>query len=182
MKELSLHILDLAENSITANALLIELDITENTAENFVSIKLKDNGKGMSKDVLTKVTDPYYTTRTTRNVGLGIPMFKMNTELTNGEFSIESTPGVGTTIFGKFTYNHIDRPPLGNIASTVTGIVMSLENSDLCYTHTYNQESFSLDTREMRQMLGENVNLSEVFVLNWVQSYIKDNLDVLYQQ
>ncbi len=176
MKELSLHILDLVENSITAGAKNIKLTITENLTDNVLAIIIQDDGCGMSAEKLVAVSDPFYTTRTTRNVGLGIPMFKMNTAACEGTFDMTSQVGVGTTLSGTFRYDHIDRAPLGDIASTITAIFMSLESADLVYLHTYNDKQFTLDSKEMRQMLGDAVPLSDVAVLQWVEQYVAENL------
>lgn len=180
MKELALHILDLVENSITAGASIISLQIDEDTTADKLTIAIADDGCGMSEEILKTVTDPFYTTRTTRDVGLGIPMFKMNAELCGGHFSIDSVLGQGTELSGQFQYSHIDRPPLGNMSTTIVGIVMSLEaGCDLHYTHRYNQREFELNTIEMREMLGAEISLSDVSVLQWVKDYVAQGLAAL---
>ncbi len=179
MKELSLHILDLVENSITAGAKNIDLTITENVKDNILAIAIKDDGCGMTAEKLTAVSDPFYTTRTTRNVGLGIPMFKMNTAACDGQFNMTSQVGVGTKLCGTFRYDHIDRAPLGDMAATITAIFMSLDSADLIYMHSYNDNLFKLDSKEMRQMLGDDVPLSDVAVLQWVEQYVTENLQAI---
>lgn len=177
MREIAHHILDLVQNSITAKATLINLKIIEDLRANRLSVYLADNGVGMSPEILARVTDPFYTTRTTRSVGLGIPMFKANAELCNGGMTIQSELGIGTSFDIDFDYDHIDRPPLGDMANTIVGIVLSLESGcDLVYEHTYNHNTFTLDTREMRQMLGEDADLCAVEVLQWLQGYVAESL------
>jgi signal transduction histidine kinase len=113
MKDLSLHILDIAQNSISAGASIIGINIDENLAANTMAIEVTDNGSGMPAEVLERVTDPYYTSRTTRRVGLGIPLFKQNAEATGGSLYIDSEEGRGTSLNATFVHNHLDRPPPG---------------------------------------------------------------------
>lgn len=182
MREIALHILDLVQNSITAKATLITLDIVEDLIENRLKIVIGDNGIGMTQEIVDKVTDPFYTTRTTRSVGLGIPMFKANAEMCGGGMVITSAPGVGTTVTVDFEYHHIDRPPLGDMSTTIVGIALSLEQEcDLTYTHTVNGDCFALDTREMREILGEGADLSEVSVLQWLKEYVAEGLAEIHK-
>jgi anti-sigma regulatory factor (Ser/Thr protein kinase) len=176
MKELALHILDLIQNCITAGADLIKLTISENHEENTLTIKIEDNGCGMDEDTVNRVIDPFYTTRTTRAVGLGVPMFKVSAEMCGGDFSITSEVAVGTTVEAWFMYDHIDRPPLGDMPATIVGVVLSLEEANFVYRHAFNDEIFELNTKEMREMLGEDVSLSEVEVLQWVKGYVSEGL------
>lgn len=176
MKELALHILDLVQNCITAGATKIDLTVIEDHLNNWLSIRIQDNGCGMSAAVLEQVTDPFYTTRTTRSVGLGIPMFKVNAQMCGGDFSIQSEVGVGTIIEARFKHNHIDRPPLGDMSTTIVGIVLSLEGCDLIYSHQVNEGLFYLSTEEMREMLGDDLDLGDVEVLQWVKGYVKEGL------
>ena len=125
MRELSLHILDLAQNSLTANAKRLDILITEDKAGDRLTITLKDDGKGMSPEFLKNVTSPFTTTRTTRKVGLGIPMFKANAELSGGDFDIWSEVGVGTRMTANFVLSSIDRPPLGDMVSTLVTLVIA---------------------------------------------------------
>ena len=125
MRELSLHILDLAQNSLTAGASRLDIIVEIDHKKDLVAITLSDDGKGMAPDFLKTVTSPFTTTRTTRKVGLGIPMFKENAELTGGTFSIESTVGVGTKMRAGFVLSSIDRPPLGDLAATMISLVVS---------------------------------------------------------
>lgn len=174
MKELSLHILDIVENSIKARASLIELIIDEDLAKDTLSIEVKDNGVGMSKEVLEKVINPFYTTRTTRKVGLGIPLLKENAERCRGFLKIISQEGRGTQILAEFQHSNIDRPPLGNLADTIVAIVNNELMQEFILKRIYNGTSYSLDTREIKQVL-EVDSLAESDILLWIKDYINTN-------
>ncbi len=175
MKELSLHILDIGQNSVSAGASLIEIIVEENSVKDTLRITVKDNGRGMSAETLGKVVDPFYTSRTTRKVGLGIPMFKANAEQCAGAFKLVSEVGVGTELCAEFKRSHIDRVPLGNMADTIMAMVMANPQGDLRYLHTVDECSFSVDTREMREALGD-VPLDDVSVLMWIKEYVEEGL------
>ncbi|NLF44014.1 MAG: ATP-binding protein [Bacteroidales bacterium] len=178
MKDLSLHILDIAQNSIVAGASLIQINIEENTKDNTLTISITDNGKGMSEETLKKVTDPYYTSRTTRKVGLGIPLFKQNAEKCGGHFSIQSTEGKGTITEAVFEHNHIDRPPIGDIAGVVIILVSANPELDFIYSHNINEKNYTFDTREIKEIL-EGIPLNEPEVVKMLRGMIKDNLSEL---
>jgi len=167
--------LDIGQNSVTAGASLVEILIAEDTAKDRLSILIRDNGCGMDAETAAKVTDPFFTTRTTRKVGLGIPMFKANAELCDGSFRLQSAPGVGTELEAVFRRSHIDRVPLGDMADTIMAMVMANPRGDLLYRHSLDQRTFEVDTREMRAALGE-VPLDEVEVLLWVRGYVAEGL------
>lgn len=176
MRELSLHILDIAKNSVKAGADLIEIDVLENEAKNLLTIGINDNGCGMSEEFLKTVKDPFSTTRTTRKVGMGIPLFLAAAEQCGGGLTITSEEGVGTKVFVTFQYNHIDRAPLGDMAGTMTTLISGSPKIDFLYRHTKNGKEFVLDTRELRKVLGE-VPLDEPDVVMWIDGYIKEGLD-----
>lgn len=181
MRELSLHILDIAQNSIVAEADEIRIAIIEDFAEDRLAICIKDDGKGMDSETLKKVVDPFYTTRTTRKVGLGIPMFKAAAEQCEGQFSITSNLGVGTDITAEFKHSHIDRMPLGNMSDTLITIINSNEKIDLMYTHKIENEKFTLSTKEIKKTLGE-LPITNLDVLIWLRDYIKENLNEMYSK
>lgn len=181
MRELSLHILDIAQNSIVADAEEIRIAIIEDHREDRLAICIKDDGRGMDQETVKKVIDPFYTTRTTRKVGLGIPMFKQAAELCEGSFSITSSPGVGTDIVAEFKHSHIDRMPLGNMSDTLITIINSNEKIDLMYTHTIDEEKFTLSTRDIKKTLGE-LPITNLDVLIWLRDYIKENLEEMYEK
>ena len=175
MPEISLNILDVVQNSVTAGASLTEVGIAADTAADTLEVTVQDNGHGMSPEQVERVTDPFFTTRTTRKVGLGIPFLKMAAEITGGSFHIESSLGVGTRTTAVFGLRHIDRMPMGDIASTMTALIGPSPDIDFILRYRVDDKSFVLDTREMREIL-EGVPLSEPAVLTYVADYINENL------
>ena len=173
MRELALNILDIVENSVKANATLIEIDVS--AKDNLLTVSVKDNGKGMSEDFLSKVTDPYTTTRTTRKVGLGLPLLKMEAEMSGGRFSISSKLGVGTIVTTDFQIDHIDRPPLGDLGETMSTLLSGEDSVDYVLTYSVNDVGFTLDTRELKAEL-DGVPISEPEVLLFVKNYIRENI------
>lgn len=174
MKELSLHILDLVQNSLTAGASQVEIEVFEDFAQNRLCIAVKDNGRGMTAEQSRAALDPFVTSRTTRKVGLGLPLFKAAAEQTGGGLQIQSQPGVGTTVQVEFQHDHLDRAPLGDMADTLVGIIALNESCRLVYRHVRNGREFRLDSEEMRGILGE-VPLSHPEVVAWLGQYIKEN-------
>ncbi len=173
MKEISLHILDIMQNSVAADADLIELAVIENEKEDILSFSVKDNGKGMSEEFLASVTDPFTTGRKTRKVGLGIPLLKNAAELTGGGIEIESKLGEGTTIKANFVYSSIDRQPLGNMSETMHQLITSYEDVDFIYSHKVNDKELLVDTREFKKVLG-GVSFKENAVSLWILEYLKE--------
>lgn len=176
MKELSLNILDIAENSVRAKAKNIKIEIEE--TEETILIRISDDGCGMTEDFLKKVTDPFSTTRTTRNVGLGIPLLKLEAELTGGYVDIKSvhesvSQNHGTVTTALFYKNHVDTTPLGDIISTVVTLIQCNPELDFLFRHTMPQKSVTLDTKEMRTMLGE-VPLNNAEVIMWLKGYLSE--------
>lgn len=181
MKELSLNILDITENSTKAKAEFIEIAISE--SEDQLCIRITDDGIGMSEGTLLSVADPFYTTRTTRKVGMGIPLFRFAAEQTGGHLSITSkhiekhTEHHGTTVTAMFYKKHIDFTPLGDVISTLTTLIQGHPTVDFLFTHRNGERCVSLDTREIRAVL-EGVPLDTYEVLLW----IKDNLTEQYKE
>ncbi len=177
MKELSLNILDIAQNSITARATLIFIEIDED-GEN-LAFSISDNGCGMSKEMVKNVSDPFCTTRKTRKVGLGIPFLKMQAEMTGGSFSIVSKSELdyplehGTITKAAFKKNHLDFTPLGDIISTLCTLIHGIGDIDLVFTHKSGENEVRLDTREIRAVLG-GVSLSEPEILEWIGAYLSE--------
>ncbi|AOT72740.1 ATP-binding protein [Geosporobacter ferrireducens] len=181
MKELSLHILDIIQNSISANASLIKIIIEEDDSMDKFSIKITDDGIGMDREMLEKVTDPFITTRKSRRVGLGISLFKAAAERCNGSFSIESVKGEGTTVLAVFQRSHIDRAPLGNMAETIATCIHGNEYIEYYYKHIYNKEIFTFDTKEIKKITGE-LPIIAVEVITWIKDYIQEGLNELYSK
>lgn len=179
MKELSLHINDIIENALKAQADLVKLTITEDMENNFLSIKISDNGKGMSKEFRSKALDPFVTSRTTRPVGLGLSLFEAAAKRAGGSFRLLSKENLGTVVMARFQRDHIDRAPLGDMVSTIAAVVLSLGNADLIYEHRIGKRKFRMDTREFRKMLGEKVPLNNLEVVKWIKGYVRENLEEL---
>ena len=180
MRELSLNILDIAQNSITANASLITVEVAENTVDHSLLIGIYDNGKGMSEEQVKSVIDPFFTTRTTRKVGMGIPLFKMAAEQTGGSLEIKSEIGIGTEIRAIFKTDSVDFTPLGDVASTIQMLITMNTDRDFVYKHSVNEKEFICDTRELKAILGD-VPLDTYEVSQWILEFIKENTEVLYK-
>lgn len=176
MKELSLNILDITYNSIKANAETIEISIVEQGSENLLKIEIRDDGCGMDEEFLRGVIDPFVTTRTTRKVGLGIPLFKQSAESADGSFSISSKVGEGTTVCASFRIDHLDRMPIGDMSSTMVSLIQANDRIRFLYRHKTDQGGFIFDTDELHAQLGD-VPLSEPMVLSWIEEYINENLE-----
>ncbi|MBR5825454.1 MAG: sensor histidine kinase, partial [Clostridia bacterium] len=153
MRELSLNVLDIAQNSISAKAALIEIELVENNEENTLLIGIYDNGKGMTKQQLEAVRDPFFTTRTTRKVGMGIPLFKMAAEMTGGYLEIESEVNKGTCVKAFFRTDHLDFIPIGDMTSTMVTLITMNSAVDFIYRRSLGTAIFTLDTREIKKIL-----------------------------
>ena len=180
MQEISLNILDIVQNSIRANATLIEVTIEEVPSADVFAFTVKDNGCGMDEEMVKKVIDPFVTTRTTRKVGLGISLLRSLAQQAGGDIKLESKVGVGTVIRADFSYNHIDRQPLGDISAVMVSLISMNPSLDFVYTHSFEKEQFQLDTRELRKILGDEVSFSEISVATWIGDFIKENLTEIY--
>ncbi len=182
MKELSLNILDITENSVKAGAALTEILIDE--TDEFLKITIKDNGCGMTAEVLRSVQNPFYTTRTTRKVGMGIPLLKMQAEQTGGEITIESRTveehpeNHGTVVTASFNKNHIDYTPLGDIVSSIVTLIQGHPETDFLFRHNKCGLNIELDTRQMREILGGDVPLNSFEVICWVKEYLLEQYSV----
>ncbi len=173
MRELSLNILDASQNSVSADAGLIEIEVTEDTKKGEMRILIEDNGTGMTTEQTKRVTDPFYTTRTTRKVGMGIPLFKMAAEMTGGTFSIRSQAGKGTKIIAVFNTRSTDFTPLGDMSSTISLLIAMNTRIDFIYRHTVDERAFTLQTPQLKQILGD-VPLSDPNVVEWIKAYIDE--------
>lgn len=180
MRELSLNILDIAQNSISAGASLITIEVSESLVDHNLLIGIYDNGKGMSEEQVRSVIDPFFTTRTTRKVGMGIPLFKMAAEQTGGRLEIKSELGVGTEVRAYFKTDSVDFTPLGNVASTVQMLITMNTDRDFLYKHSVDGKEFVADTREIKAILGD-VPLDTYEVSQWILEFIKENTEVLYK-
>lgn len=173
MRELSLNVMDVVQNSISANASLIE--ITQRESGDSLVITIRDNGCGMTPEQVESVTNPFFTTRTTRDVGLGVPLFKMASEQTGGSFSIESEKGKGTLVTAGFCADHIDMTPVGDMNETILLLVTCNPDIDFVYIREREDKGFTLDTRELREVLGGDVPLGSPDVVAWIRDYLAEN-------
>ncbi len=180
MRELSLNVLDIAQNSIAAGASLTEIVIRENTEKKELLIGIYDNGKGMTAEQVKNVQDPFFTTRTTRKVGMGIPLFKMAAEQTGGSFTIESRVGEGTRVEALFKTDSIDFTPVGDMESTVSTIVSMNEDKDFIYIRSVDDREFTFSSQEIKQIL-DGVPLSEPSVMMWIEGHLKEQTEELFK-
>lgn len=174
-----MHILDLVQNSIEAGATSVKLEIIEDNVADTLTIRVSDNGRGMDAETQRRVLDPFVTTRTTRRVGLGLPLIDMSTKRCGGYLRIDSRVGEGTVVEAVYQHSHLDRPPLGNITETVKAVVVANPELDFVYCHTVNGTAFSLATQEITAALGD-MPLTHPTVLGWLHEYLRDNLANLY--
>ena len=174
MTEISLNVLDVAENSTRAGASLVEITLAADTAADTLTLIIKDNGCGMTPEQVAHVEDPFFTTRTTRKVGLGVPFLKQAAESTGGSFRIVSEPGVGTTDTAVFGLSHIDRMPVGDISTTIQNLIIYHPDTDFVYTYRCDDNEFVLDTREFREVLG-GVPLDTPDVAQYIKEYLVEN-------
>ena len=182
MRELSLNVMDIAQNSISAGAELIVIDVCEEPEADGMTIRISDDGVGMTAEQAARVTDPFFTTRTTRKVGLGVPLFKMEAEMTGGSFEVVSEKGVGTTITAKFVPSHVDMIPLGDINSTVLLLIACNEDRNFIFHHRIRSREFTLDTRELRAVLGNEVRLNSSEVTEWIKGYLSEQTQFIKEE
>lgn len=177
MKDLSLNLLDIAENSVKAGATLTRLHILQEG--NTLTFRVADDGCGMTEEILKGVTDPFYTTRTTRKVGLGLPLLRMAAEQTGGSMEVQSKhkdahpDDHGTVVTAVFHTDHIDCPPVGDLVATVTTLIQGHPDTDFHFLHAMDGREVELDTRQLREILGE-VSLAEFEVLQWISGFLTD--------
>ncbi len=174
MEDLSLHILDVAENSIIAGAKNIEILINEDIKKDLLTIEIIDDGSGMDKEMTEKITDPFVTNRTTRRVGLGIPLLKDAAEMANGDLEIISEQGLGTKVKATFQYSHIDRKPLGDIKETLISLIIGNLEVDFKFVNKNNGHTFEFDTKKMKEDLLES-NMNTLTVLSYIEKNLKRN-------
>ena len=178
--------MDIAQNSIVAGAGRVEVIIEESVPEDRLSISINDNGKGMSPEQVESVTNPFFTTRTTRKVGLGVPLFKMEAEMTGGSLNIESELGVGTRLTANFVPSHIDMIPLGDINSTMLPLITQHPEINFVYRRTYTradgtEKEFSIQTDEIKEILGDDIPLDTPEIYLWLKEFFEENTKELYE-
>lgn len=179
MKDISLHVLDIMQNSAAANAERICVEIRTDKNTGILEIMIGDNGCGMDSELLSRVDDPFSTTRTTRKVGLGIPLFKASAEQSGGSFEISSEKGFGTKVTARFAIDNIDRPPLGDIAGVITDMAAAYPEVGIQLLLKNGNQKFEFDSRQVAERLGE-VPISEFAVVKWLREYIGEGIkDIL---
>ena len=179
MKELSMHVYDLMENSTAANSTLVTLTIRDSSRDNIYDFTIEDNGKGMSPEFLAKVTDPYTTSRTTRKVGLGLPLIKMNTEHCGGGMTLESQLGIGTKLHVWFQLDHLDRPPMGDLSGTIVMLAAAHEDIHIVYRHITDEGEYTFDTEEIREAL-DGMSMNDVSVMKYLKEMVQENLEEIH--
>ncbi|MEJ5360161.1 MAG: ATP-binding protein [Desulfobacterales bacterium] len=175
MRELSLHLLDLAENAVTAGARRVSITVEESPAEDRLTIRVADDGPGLPEEKLRRLEDPFVTSRTTRRVGLGLSLLAAAARRAGGGMTVRSTPGKGTEVTARFRYHHIDRAPLGDVAATVATLIAGYPAVDFVYRHRIEEREIALDTRELRAA-GEGLDPSEPAVAEAVARWLRDQL------
>lgn len=178
MRELSLHILDLAQNSIEAGARNVIIEINENENGFFV-FRISDDGHGMSEEMVQKIRDPFVTTRTTRKVGMGIPFMDMVTKQCGGHLLIQSRKGKGTVVEAAFAKDNIDRPPLGDIVSSIKVLLVGTPYLELKFIYKIGTSGFDIDTRVIRSLLGDEADFTRPEVYTWFEEYLKQEISQL---
>ena len=179
-KEIALYTLDIAQNSITAQAKRLDITLTEEGET--ITLSIRDDGTGMAPELLARVSDPFTTTRTTRAMGLGLPLLRLAAEQTGGSLSIESTLGVGTAVTAVFVASHIDCPPVGDMAGTITLLIQGAPELELHYTHRRGDALARLDTEELHALLGPELSLAEPELILWIRDYLQEQEALLQEQ
>jgi anti-sigma regulatory factor (Ser/Thr protein kinase) len=175
MKNIALHILDLVENSTRAGAGKVMVSISEDPERDQYLLTIEDDGKGMKEEIVKKATDPFYTSRTTRKVGMGLPLIQMNAERTGGSFHIRSAAGKGTRLEALFVYSHPDRLPLGEIDDVLVLLAAGHPQVRLVYEHNTPSGFYRFDTNEIREIIG-NIEESNQEIRKFLREMILENL------
>lgn len=175
MNDLAMHILDIVQNSISAGAKNIWIEVLVSIVRDLLSISVRDDGKGMTPEMVAKVTDPYCTTRTTRKVGLGLPLLRQGAEQAGGSLSIDSTVGVGTTVKAEYGLSHIDRPPMGDLANAYVLLLGANPKINITLHYITDENDFSISTRELDEAL-DGLPLNDPQVMNLIYEMVISNI------
>ncbi len=175
MLELADHILDIGENSVRAGAKLLKISLDEDSEADLLTVKIIDDGCGISQENIKKVRDPFFTTKNVRRVGLGLPLLAEAAELSGGSMNIESVEGKGTALTVIFKLGHMDRQPMGNIASAVVNLIAGNSGVDFCYKHRCGKKEFTLDTRIIRNEI-DNVPLNHPDILEYIRKFMEEGI------
>lgn len=172
--------MDIIENGVAAQADLVTLSIVEDRKDNSLWVTITDNGRGIPPETLDKVMDPFYTTRKTRDVGLGLSLFRETSKRCDGNFDIISTVGKGTRVEASFRIDHIDLPPMGDLPRSLAALIMGNPDVDFDYTHVVDGETFHLDTREVKEEL-EGLEINHPQVIRYIADVMRESLAKLYR-
>lgn len=175
MKNIAYHVLDIVHNSVNANAKLVEIIIKESSRQQILTLTIKDDGRGMTEEEVECASDPYFTRRKTRHVGMGIPLLKQNAEQTGGKFNIDSYLGKGTLIYAEFNTGPIDCPPLGDISGVIHSLMSTLQGVEIFYKHEKDENEFCLDSREVKEIVGDTP-LGHQEISKYLKEMIIENL------
>ena len=175
MEDLSLHILDIVENAITAKAKKIEILVMEEPGQNRLTIEIQDDGIGMDEEASQKAVDPFFTTRTSRRVGLGLSLLAQAAEEAGGTLRIESNLGKGTKVTATFQYSHIDRKPLGSMIETMTTLLLGNPELDISYSHQKEGKTYTLSSQGLKEQF-KNRPLTGPEVIQWLKRHLKEGL------
>ncbi len=175
MRDLSLHILDIVQNSLSAGASTVTIAVVKRSEENLLKLEISDDGRGMDQRMLENVTDPFVTTRTTRKVGLGLPLLEAAAERSGGSLHIWSTPGQGTVVSATFQYDNIDRTPLGNLAETIISLIVGCPQVRLILRYDVDGKLFVFDTKEIVEQL-DDVPINDSLVIEWMRKYLDEGI------
>jgi anti-sigma regulatory factor (Ser/Thr protein kinase) len=175
LEDLSLHILDIVENAVSAKAKRIDILVIEEPKEDRFVIEIKDNGIGMDEEASQKAVDPFFTTRTSRRVGLGLSLLAQAAQEAGGSLRIESNLGKGTRVTATFRYHHIDRKPLGNMVETMMTLLLGNPELDISYTHKKEGGSYTLSSQWLKEQFQDR-SLTNPEVIQWVERHLKEGL------
>ena len=181
LEDSSHHVLDIAENSVNAGARNVTLQVEENRRDNRLRLEVQDDGCGMEERVLRQVTDPFYTTRTTRRVGLGLPFLRQAAEACEGKLVLDSVPGRGTRLEADFRWDHVDRPPLGDLPATLMTLLMGHPEIRWIYRHRVDDREYVLDSRDLLEVLEDPELFRTPEVGLWIRDHAREGIEGLYR-
>ena len=178
MRDLSLHLMDIIENSIAAQASVVQIELDDK--DGMLTVIVHDNGKGMDNRTKSKAEDPFYTTRTTRKIGLGLPLYKQNALLSGGSFELMSQAGKGTTVKAVFNTKSIDCIPLGDIGETIYTLIVVNPAVAFSFTCSSGNGTFSFSTEKVKETLGEDIPLNHPDVSMWIKNYLYEGIKEIF--
>lgn len=174
MREISLHLMDIIQNSIDAGASLIIINMDISTLNNRLMLSVEDNGCGIEPKMIEKIKDPFVTSRKTRKVGLGISLFEAACIRCGGNLTIDSLKNLGTKVAAVMEYNHIDRAPIGRIEDTIVSFIM-VSGIEIVYKHRFNLNEFIFDSRKIKEIVGNDI--MNIDIINWIKEYIAEGIE-----